>query len=137
MTADRSRDQLFRKHERMRSPTDFARVFAQKRSAADALLIVYVADNGLGWSRLGRSVGRRIGNAVRRNYVRRRLREAFRARKGELPSGLDIVCVARPGAKRTLRDLENSLTALVAMAANKKPASARGRSRKGQDEPAK
>lgn len=137
MAVERLNNQSFRKHERIRSSADFARVFAEKRSAGDGVLVVYVADNGLGWSRLGRSVGRRIGNAVRRNYVRRRLREAFRIRKGDLPNGLDIVCVVRPGVSRGLRNLEASLTALVARAANKGSASATGRSRTGPGEPAK
>ena len=61
----------------------------------DALLIVYVAANGLAWSRLGISVSKRVGKAVQRNYVRRRIREAFRSMKADLPTGLDIVCIAR------------------------------------------
>jgi ribonuclease P protein component len=47
---------------------------------------------------LGVSVGKRLGNAVRRNRVRRRIRELVRARLKELQPGWDIVIVARPPA---------------------------------------
>ncbi len=111
-----ARDQRFRKHDRLRLRSDFARVFARKWRAGDNLLAVYVARNGLGWSRLGLSVSKRIGNAVHRNYVRRRIREAFRTSKAEIPEGLDIICVARPKAADPRRDLGCSLRALVAEA---------------------
>ena len=96
---------------------DFARVFSGKCRRGDDVLVVYVAPNGLAFSRLGLSVGKRLGNAVRRNYLRRRIREAFRLHKTDLPIGLDIVCVARPGALRPDVDLAHSLRTLVPVAA--------------------
>ena len=110
-------DERLSRRERLRLRSDFARVFARKRRAADDLMVVYVAPNGLPWSRLGLSVGRRIGGAVQRNYVRRGLREAFRTSKGRLPGGLDIVCVALPKAKERRCDLVSSLCALTLKAA--------------------
>ena len=112
-----SDDQRFRPGERLRLRKDFARAFEVKCSAADAALIVYVADNGLAWSRLGISVSRRIGMATVRNDVRRQLREAFRTNKRELPRGLDIVCVARPKAADRRWDAARSLRTLVHEAA--------------------
>lgn len=47
---------------------------------------------------MGVTVGRRVGNAVVRNRVRRRVREALRLRYGAIEPGWDIVIVARPGA---------------------------------------
>ena len=50
-------------------------------------------------SRLGVTVSRRIGNAVVRNRVKRRVREVFRqAIRGGLPAGTSIVVIARGGA---------------------------------------
>ncbi len=112
-------DRRFRKQERLRLHGDFAHVFAAKRRAADELLVVYVAGNGLKWSRLGMSVGRRVGNAVTRNHLRRSIREAFRTVKCDLPTGLDIVCVARPEARNSHRDIRKALTKLVAKAARR------------------
>ncbi len=112
-------DERFRPAERLRRKADFDRVFASRRSAADDVLVVYVADNGLAFSRLGVSVSKRIGNAVRRHYVRRRVREAFRRNKRELSAGLDIVCVAKPPAANRRVDVAGALLALAARAASR------------------
>lgn len=64
--------------------------------------------NGPGWplegpesagrARLGLTVSRRVGNAVARNRVKRRVREWFRREQGRLSPGRDYVVIARPGA---------------------------------------
>ena len=85
-----------RPHERIKDPRDFRRAFDQKRSAADAALVVYGAPNGLAYPRLGISVGRKkVRRAVARNRIKRLVREAFRLSKGELPAGVDLVVVPR------------------------------------------
>lgn len=80
---------------RLRTGADFARVRARKRSVANAALVLYVTPNDLGRPRLGVSVSRRIGKAVVRNRVRRRIREAARLRL--LPAGpsYDLLFIAR------------------------------------------
>ena len=108
-----SQDQRFRKHERLGLRADFARVFADKCSAGDDVLVVHLTPNHLAWSRLGVSVSKRIGNAVRRNYVRRRIREAYRLSKAHLPSGYDIVCIAKRKAGDPRVDVAESLRTLT------------------------
>ncbi len=50
-------------------------------------------------TRLGITVSRRVGTAVVRNRIKRRVREAFRLRlRAMLPSGTAMVIIARPGA---------------------------------------
>ena len=62
--------------------------------------------NELGTPRLGLSVSRRVGNAVTRNTVRRRLREVFHSALTEIPGDLDLVVSARPAAaEATVREL--------------------------------
>lgn len=112
-------DQRFRRSEHLRLKRDFARVFAARRRAAGPLLTVYVDDNRLEWSRIGMSVGRRVGNAVTRNRVRRRLREAFRLQKNQLPTGLDIVCVVHPAAADPDANLATALRESIRRATRK------------------
>jgi ribonuclease P protein component len=52
----------------------------------------------MGKPRLGLSVSKKVGTAVRRNWVRRRLREIFHSSATELPDALDFVVSARPAA---------------------------------------
>lgn len=106
--------------ERVRSRGDHARLRKRGRRGGDAVLRVLVGPNGLGWSRIGLAVPRRYGKAVRRNRLRRLVKEAFRAIKGELPPGYDIVVSpARGLATPTLEAVRESLRALVTKTARR------------------
>jgi ribonuclease P protein component len=89
-----------RRHQRLRSSADFRRVRDQAaRSWAHPLLVLYAAPNDLGQTRIGITVGKRVGkSAVVRNRVRRRIREAVRLRYGDLVPGQDLLLIARPAA---------------------------------------
>lgn len=112
-----SRNERFLKREHLRLRRDFARVLGGKCKAADAVFVVYAVRNDLTFSRIGISVSKRIGNAVRRHHVKRRIREAFRKSKADLPGGLDIVCVAGPAAAEDGVDVAASLRKLIVKAA--------------------
>ena|SRR5436190_24097028 len=103
----------FGAHEHLRRPQDFRRVFDRRRSTADGRLIVYACENGLPHLRLGLSVSRKFGSAVRRNRLRRLYREAFRLTRQELPTGLDLVLVPRGAEPPTLEQLKRSLPRLI------------------------
>lgn len=62
------------------------------------LFSVHALPNGLGKPRLGLSVSKKVGSAVTRNGVRRRLKEIFRSSEGGLPENLDFVVSARPAS---------------------------------------
>lgn len=69
--------------------------------------------------RLGLSIGKRVGGAVRRVAVKRRLREAFRLSRAELPSapgsiGYDWIVAARPHPPMTTAQYQEVLLTLAA-----------------------
>jgi len=100
---------------RIRKQNEFKHVIATGRRAADASLTVFAAANDRPHSRLGISIGRKFGNAVRRNRAKRLLREAFRLQQHELPKGIDIVCIVRPVEEplANLQDYSKCLADLV------------------------
>lgn len=112
----------------MRTRGEFSQVFQLGRSAADAHFVVYTRDNGRRWSRLGLSVGRRVGCAVRRNRIKRLLRETFRLSRDRIAPGLDILVVVR-GRDRPDRfdEIQEALARLVARSARAKPRAHRER----------
>lgn len=73
----------------------FRRLYAKGKSAVSPSLAVYVRRGKLPYTRLGITVGTKVGKAVRRNKVRRRIREAYRIHEGQIAPGWDIVIVAR------------------------------------------
>ena len=88
-----------KREQRLRSPADFRRVRdVAPRGWPHRLLVLYIAPNELDRARVGITVSGRVGGAVVRNKVRRRLREAVRARYPRLQAGTDLVINARPGA---------------------------------------
>lgn len=92
---------------------EFQRLYAKGKNSASPLLAVYWRKNRLGQNRLGVTVGKKVGGAVTRNRVRRRLREIYRLHEEELISGCDIVVVARVRAAfSSYRQLERSFLAL-------------------------
>src|SRR5271168_2954005 len=111
--------QRFLKAEHLRRPADFQRVYDRRRSASDEWLLVYACENDLPHLRLGLSVSRKVGNAVRRNRLRRLYREAFRLTRHQMPTGLDLVLIPRKKEDPELQMLKKALPRLVDQLARK------------------
>jgi ribonuclease P protein component len=80
---------------------DFDRVYREGHSHANRFLVLYAFPRSEGAegeddTRLGISVSRKVGGAVKRNAVKRALREAFWSLDPDVPSQHDFVLVARP-----------------------------------------
>ena len=111
--------QIFPARLRITRQCDFKRAFARGIRAADGRLRVWVSCNDLGHARLGVTVGKRHGNAVRRNRLKRVTREAFRLALDEFPSGVDIICMPRYDVELSSADCMQSLRRLVKKAADR------------------
>lgn len=119
LSAPPARGHTLRPAERLRCPSEFQRVYRRRCSASDRLLIVYGCEGPAAHPRLGVSVSRKLGGAVRRNRLKRLLREAFRLTKNRLPRGVDLVLIPRREADPTLASLESSLIRLSHAVARK------------------
>ena len=78
----------------------FRALYGRGKNKAGKTMVVYVMKNRLGpVDRLGITVSKKLGHAVTRNRIRRRIREAYRLHEQEIKSGYDIVIVARHAAE--------------------------------------
>ena len=104
ISAGKPERERWRRTSRLRASGDFQRVRRRGRTTHGRLLIVgyaraeAAADGAEPSTRIGFSVSRRVGGAVARNRVKRRLREIVRERLSHVTPGWDIVITARASA---------------------------------------
>jgi ribonuclease P protein component len=115
----------FPRAARLTRRSEFQRVFRKGARSEGRYLVAIGLRNGRAHSRLGLSVGRRVGGAVERNRAKRLLRECFRKQGVLAEEGFDVILVAKPalrgsGAAEAAAEFGRCLAAL---------ARARGRSR--------
>lgn len=70
---------------------EYDAVYREGRRRSSREFTIFVRPNGLEVSRFGWSIKKALGNAVKRNRIRRRLREIFRLHRREIAAGWDIV----------------------------------------------
>ena len=101
---------------RLTRSEDFKRVRRTGKSYAHPLvvLIVQTHDQPRALTRVGVTAGRTVGTAVYRNRAKRLLREAMRTLIPDIPPGLDLILIARPGlVSVTLEETHRALLNLL------------------------
>jgi ribonuclease P protein component len=98
---------LLRHRQRLHGSRAFRAVFAAELRKNMGPIVVCGRPNALDYNRLGLSVPRRVGTAVVRAGIKRRLREAFRLGQHDGPTGYDLVLVVRPHQRLTVAEYQN------------------------------
>ena len=87
----------FPRSSRICRKADFEEVFSKGVRWSTRHLRAVVHEAGRDESRLGLAVSRKVGNAVVRNRLKRRLREIFRVERSLAPAHRDLILIPRPG----------------------------------------
>ena len=101
-----------RKEQRLTKDSEFATVAKQGRTWTHKLMLLKTSPNGLEFNRYGFIVSRKVGRAVVRNQVKRRMREV--ARLTTVTPGWDLVFIARSeAANAQYQDLKAAMKLLL------------------------
>ena len=96
--------------EALKKNEDFRELYRTGKSFANKYLIMYVKRNDTEYNRIGISVSKKVGNSVIRHRITRLIRESYRLSEDGFISGLDIVVVARVGAReKDYSEIESAL----------------------------
>jgi|AntRauTorckE6833_2_1112554.scaffolds.fasta_scaffold00096_49 ribonuclease P protein component len=99
--------------ETLKQKKDFQKVFNCGKSIASKYLVLYWNPNKLDNNRYGFSISKRIGKAVVRNKLKRRLKEIIRIRLDNIAYGYDIIIIARkPVNSLGFSEIKNDLKKL-------------------------
>ncbi len=102
------------KSESLKKNEDFREIYRTAKSYANKYLIMYVKKNNNNYNRLGISVSKKVGNSVVRHRLTRLIRESYRLSEDSILSGLDIIIVARVGAReKNYSEIESALLHLI------------------------
>ena len=98
----------------IKSNEDFKEIYRTGKSYANKYLIMYIKRNATETNRIGISVSKKVGNSVIRHRITRLIRESYRLSEDSFLRGLDIVVVARAGAKgKDYSEIESALLHLM------------------------
>ena len=96
--------------EKLGKNSEFKKVYKFGKSKANRYLVMILVERESGPNRYGFSVSKKVGNSVVRHRITRLVRESYRLHENIFNSGLDIVVVARVGAKEVgYAEIESAL----------------------------
>jgi len=107
-------EQSFPKSSRINKTYEYRQVYRTGKRVPSVNFLMFYKPNSLAESRIGLSAGKKVGGAVRRNRVKRRMREILRCQRPLLRHNVDLVLVAHPGAaKLSFSEMEVEITGMI------------------------
>ena len=101
--------------ESLKKNRDFQFIYRNGKSFGNRYLVMYVYPRDTGRNRLGISVSKKVGNSIVRHRLTRLIRESYRLNEKRFVRGLDLIVIARPGAKgRSYLEIERALLHVAA-----------------------
>ena len=88
-----------KKRFRVKKEKDFSAIFKEGKSFANRKFVIYRLENNEQHFRVGLSVSKKLGNAVTRNQIKRRIRHILIEYKNQLVENVDFVVIARKGVE--------------------------------------
>ena len=89
---------------------DFQKIYRRGKSYANSYIVMYIVKTGDDKKKLGISVSKKVGNSVVRHRLTRLIRESFRLNKDKFIDGINLVVIARTGARDIdYRKMESAL----------------------------
>ena len=91
----------FRKKQRLKTNRQFRAVLANKCCSSNKLASLFLAENNVGFPRLGVSVSKKCGNSPLRNRIKRMARESFRLNQHDIGQNYDYLLIFSPKMSKT------------------------------------
>lgn len=105
------------KKYRIRKNMEFKNIYKLGKNYWNRNLILYVKKNGLDETRVGYTITKKIGNAVIRNKLRRKMKEIYRLNFHNIRQGYDLIFIAKKSIKDIpYKELEGSMIHIMSIA---------------------
>lgn len=98
----------------LKKNSEFQRVYSNKKISGSRYITLFTVENNRDYPRFGITVTKKVGNAVNRNFVRRRLKHLLRENSHKIKSGYDYVFVAKKDASESdFKNFKNSFFSVL------------------------
>jgi len=102
---------------RLRSNMEFKKVYSGGKSYWNRNLVLYVKKNNVGDTRIGYSITKKIGNAVVRNKIRRRMKEIYRLNFNGVKNNYDLILIPKKNiVDISYKELESAMLHILKIA---------------------
>ncbi|MDO5037531.1 MAG: ribonuclease P protein component [Tissierellia bacterium] len=105
----------------LKKNTDFVHVYRKRKTFGNRNFTLYVRKNTYDYSRMGFSISKKVGKAVIRNLIKRRLRALYKEYSSDIIAGYDMVLVVKPNvADLSYEKLESAFSHILKVSKMKK-----------------